>query len=59
MRGLPGVMAQVVRALNGKGITILQTADSNISVSLLIRRPDLADAVKTLHDHFALGEPNV
>ena len=57
MRGIPGVMAQIVRALNEKGITILQTADSNISIALLIRRPDLATAVKTLHDHFALGEP--
>jgi aspartokinase len=45
----------VVRALNEKGISILQTADSNISISLLIRRPDLAAAVRTLHDHFALG----
>ncbi len=55
MRGLPGVMARVVRALNEKGIAILQTADSNISISLLIRRPDLAAAVETLHNHFALG----
>ncbi|HOA34779.1 MAG TPA: aspartate kinase [Bacillota bacterium] len=55
MRGIPGVMARVVRALNEKGISILQTADSNISISLLIRRPDLAAAVRTLHDHFALG----
>lgn len=55
MRGIPGVMARVVRALNEKGIPILQTADSNISISLLIRRPDLAAAVRTLHDHFALG----
>ena len=55
MRGLPGVMARVVRALNGKGISILQTADSNISISLLIRRSDLGAAVETLHDHFALG----
>lgn len=55
MRGIPGVMAQVVRALNEKEITILQTADSNISIGLLIRRPDLAAAVETLHRHFALG----
>ncbi|MEW5785199.1 MAG: aspartate kinase [Bacillota bacterium] len=55
MRGIPGVMARVVRALEEKGIAILQTADSNISISMLIRRADLAAAVKTLHDHFALG----
>ena len=55
MRGIPGVMARVARALNDKGISILQTADSNISIALLIRRPNLAAAVATLHDHFALG----
>lgn len=56
MRGIPGVMARVVRALNEKGIPILQTADSNISISLLIRRRDLTAAVEILHNHFALGE---
>lgn len=56
MRGIPGVMARIVRAFNEKGIAILQTADSNISIALLIRRPDLATAVETLHSHFALGE---
>ena len=55
MRGIPGVMARVVRALNEKGIPILQTADSNISISLLIRRHDLSAAVEILHNHFALG----
>ena len=58
MRGIPGVMARVVRALNEKGITILQTADSNISIGLLIRRKDLAAAVETLHHHFALDRPD-
>lgn len=55
MRGIPGVMARIVRALNKQGINILQTADSNISISLLIRQDDLADAIKALHDHFNLG----
>lgn len=50
-------MARVVRALNEKGISILQTADSNISISLLIRRPDLTAAVHTLHDHFDSESP--
>ena len=57
MRGIPGVMAQVVRALSRKGVAILQTADSNISIGLLIGRSDLPAAVETLHSHFALGEP--
>lgn len=56
MRGIPGVMSKVVRALKEKEIGILQTADSNITISLLIRQDDLAAAVQTLHDHFALGQ---
>ncbi|NLM23561.1 MAG: aspartate kinase [Firmicutes bacterium] len=56
MRGIPGVMARLVRVLNEQNIPILQTADSNITISLLIREQDLPGAVKVLHDHFALGE---
>ena len=33
MRGIPGVMARVVRVLNEQNIPILQTADSNITIS--------------------------
>lgn len=55
MRNIPGVMAQVVKALNQQEIKILQTGDSNISISLLIEEKDLKKAIKTLHDHFQLG----
>ncbi len=57
MRNLPGVMARVVHALNQKKIRILQTGDSNITISLLIREEDLANAICTLHDHFRLSSP--
>lgn len=56
MRGIPGVMSKVVRAFQEKNIHILQTADSNITISLLISQEDLAAAVQTLHDYFDLGE---
>jgi aspartate kinase len=56
MRGIPGVMSKVVRAFKEKDIGILQTADSNITISLLIHEEDLAVAVQTLHDHFSLGQ---
>ena len=56
MRGIPGVMSRVVRAFKEKNIKILQTADSNITISFLIRQADLATAVQTLHDYFALAE---
>lgn len=56
MRNLPGVMARVVKALKQQEIEILQTADSNITISLLIPQKDLSMAVRTLHEHFGLGE---
>ena len=57
MRNLPGVMARVVKALTKKNIRILQTGDSNITISLLIREQDLSEAMCTLHDHFHLASP--
>lgn len=56
MRNIPGVMARVVEALAREGIKILQTGDSNITISLLIYEADLKKAIKTLHDHFELGK---
>ena len=57
MRNIPGVMASVVKALKEMNIRILQTGDSNITISLLIRETDLSEALCTLHDHFHLAEP--
>ncbi len=54
MHSMPGVMARVVKALNERSIPILQSGDSNITISLLIKQEDLYDAVKTLHDRFNL-----
>jgi aspartate kinase len=58
MRGIPGVMSKVVRAFKEKDIQILQTADSNITISLLIHFDHLAEAVQTLHRHFDLAQVN-
>ncbi|NLZ38276.1 MAG: aspartate kinase [Firmicutes bacterium] len=57
MRNIPGVMASVVQALKNTNIRIMQTGDSNITISLLIREDDLSEALCTLHDHFHLAEP--
>lgn len=54
MHSIPGVMAKVVQALNGQGIKILQTGDSNITISLLVKNEDLYPAVKVLHSTFKL-----
>lgn len=55
MRGVPGVMAGVVAALHRAGVRILQTADSHVTISCLVREEDLPRAVQALHDQFGLG----
>ncbi|MBS4031381.1 MAG: aspartate kinase [Clostridiales bacterium] len=54
MRGIPGVMARVVKALNRAGTEILQTADSHLNISCLIPERKVGDAVKALHLEFRL-----
>ena len=52
MQNIPGVMARVVKVLKDHGIDIIQTGDSNISISLLVKQEELKTAVKVLHDEF-------
>jgi len=40
MRGTPGVMAKVVKALTDAGVEIIHSTDSNITISVLV--PDEA-----------------
>jgi aspartate kinase len=56
MRGIPGVMARVVKALNSAGTEIVQTADSHLNISCLIPEKKVTDAVKALHLEFRLNE---
>ncbi|TMJ08554.1 MAG: aspartate kinase [Bacillati bacterium ANGP1] len=55
MRGRPGVMARVVKALHDAGTEILQTADSHTTISCLVWREQLQRALAALHDEFGLG----
>jgi aspartate kinase len=56
MRGVPGVMARVVKALEAAEAEILQTADSHTTISCLVRREQMERALRALHDEFGLGE---
>lgn len=56
MRGIPGVMARVVSAMNKAHAEILQTADSHLNISCLIPEKSVAAAVKALHLEFHLDE---
>lgn len=56
MEGVPGVMAKVMESLDKAGINILQTSDSDITISCLLREEDVADAIRVLHNAFALNQ---
>ncbi len=55
MRGVPGVMANVVKALKRAGVPILQTSDSHVTISCLIPMEGLERAVRALHEQFGLA----
>jgi aspartate kinase len=52
---VPGVMANFVEALSASNITILQTVDSHTSISVLVKKADVEQAVKALHEKFGLA----
>ena len=54
MRGVPGIMATFVAALASKNIAILQTVDSDTTISAIVKEEHLVEAVKALHQAFKL-----
>lgn len=54
IHGIPGIMKRIVLALAKNQIDILQTSDSNASISCLVKREAMEKAVKVLHDVFEL-----
>ncbi len=54
MVGTPGVMANAMDTLDQAGITVLQTSDSDITISFLINEKDIANAIQILHKSFGL-----
>lgn len=54
MNGVPGVMARIVEALTEQGITIMQSADSNTTIWVLVKETDMAAALRALHTKFEL-----
>jgi aspartate kinase len=55
MAEVTGVMAQVLEALTPQGIQVLQSADSNATIWLLVAKDDMVTAVRALHQSFGLG----
>ena len=54
-KGVPGVMALILETMEGVGVPVFQTADSEFSVSVLIPEADIQKATRALHDVFQLG----
>lgn len=56
MKGVPGVMARIVKALYSKKVQILQTSDSHTTISCLVKDCDTQRVVNALHKEFLLSE---
>lgn len=55
MHGVPGVMARMAEFLDGAKVTVLQTADSHTTISVLVPDEELQSAIAALHAGFELG----
>lgn len=54
INGVPGIMAKIVEALAEDNIPILQSADSNTTIWVLVHKQDMVKALKALHKKFEL-----
>lgn len=55
MRGIPGVMAKILKALTREKIEVLQTADSHMTIWCLVESKYTEIAINALHKEFNLG----
>ena len=55
MEGLPGVMANAMESLDKAEVTVLQTSDSDITISFLIKEADISKAMHILYERFDLN----
>ncbi|GFZ84212.1 aspartokinase [Paenibacillus marchantiophytorum] len=56
INGVPGIMAHIVEALTEEDIRILQSADSNTTIWVLVQGEDMIKSVKALHHKFNLSK---
>ncbi|WP_291632605.1 aspartate kinase [Clostridium sp.] len=55
MRGIPGVMARILKSLTRENIEVLQTADSHMTIWCLVETAYVEKAINALHREFKLG----
>lgn len=58
MKGVPGVMATILKTLTREGVEILQTADSNTTIWCLVKTSSAINAINALHHEFKLENKN-
>jgi aspartate kinase len=56
MHGVPGVMARMADSLYRAGVTVMQTADSHTTISVLVPLDSATAAVRALHEGFGLAK---
>jgi aspartate kinase len=54
MKGIPGVMAKIIKALSDNNIEVLQTADSHMTIWCLVHSKNEKEAINVLHKAFKL-----
>ncbi|MED5016945.1 aspartate kinase [Paenibacillus chibensis] len=54
INGVPGIMAKIVESLSEQNIQILQSADSNTTIWVLVKKEDMVQALRALHTKFEL-----
>lgn len=54
INGVPGIMARIVEALSSDNIQILQSADSNTTIWVLVKKEDMVQSLRALHAKFEL-----
>jgi aspartate kinase len=55
MRGVPGVMARMMRGLQQAGIAVYHSTDSHINIACLVKQNEMSKAMQALHESFELG----
>lgn len=57
MRGIPGVMARMVKGLRQAEIGIFHSTDSHTNIACLVKQEAMSEALQALHKQFELDEP--
>ncbi|OAB35766.1 aspartate kinase [Paenibacillus macquariensis subsp. defensor] len=55
INGVPGIMARIVESLTEQNIQILQSADSNTTIWVLVKKEDMVQSLRSLHTEFELN----